>query len=46
MALLIWLGLYPQPILNTSGASMQALQRLYASAETGIRPTPAAREAP
>ncbi len=29
-ALLIWLGLYPQPILDVSRAPMRALQRLYA----------------
>jgi|SRR3984885_11445554 len=46
MAFLIWLGLYPQPILNTSRASMQALQTQFASAEAEIRPASAAREAP
>jgi NADH-quinone oxidoreductase subunit M len=46
MAFLIWLGLYPQPILNVSRAPMQALQTLYASAAAETRPGVVAREAP
>jgi NADH-quinone oxidoreductase subunit M len=46
MAFLIWLGLYPQPILNISRASMQALQTLYASAAADTRPDSVAREVP
>ncbi len=34
MVVLVWLGLYPQPVLDVSRASMQALQALYAPAET------------
>ena len=29
MAVLLWIGLYPQTILNTSNASMQSVQKLY-----------------
>jgi NADH-quinone oxidoreductase subunit M len=38
MAFLIGLGLYPQPVLNVSRASMQALQKLYGptAAETDV----------
>jgi NADH-quinone oxidoreductase subunit M len=45
MAFLIWLGLYPQPILDVSRASMQALQTRYAPGEVEPR-SPVAREAP
>ena len=32
MAILVWLGLYPQPVLNTSAASMQAVHQIYSAA--------------
>jgi NADH-quinone oxidoreductase subunit M len=32
MAILLWLGVYPQPVLDTSAAAMQALHSLYAAA--------------
>jgi len=32
MAILLWLGVYPQPVLDTSAAVMQALHALYAPA--------------
>jgi NADH-quinone oxidoreductase subunit M len=35
MAILICLGLYPQPVLNLSRAPMQALRGWYASAQSG-----------
>ena len=39
MAILLWLGVYPQPVLDTSAAAMQALQQLYgAAAATGATP--------
>jgi NADH-quinone oxidoreductase subunit M len=46
MAFLIWLGLYPQPILDVSSASMQALQMRYAPAAAGSGADSAAREPP
>jgi NADH-quinone oxidoreductase subunit M len=46
MALLIWLGLHPQPILDVSRASMQALQARYAPAGDGTRSSPVVRAAP
>jgi NADH-quinone oxidoreductase subunit M len=33
MAILLWLGVYPQPVLDTSAAVMQALHQLYAPAQ-------------
>jgi NADH-quinone oxidoreductase subunit M len=32
MAILLWLGVYPQPVLDTSAAAMKALHTLYAAA--------------
>jgi NADH-quinone oxidoreductase subunit M len=46
MAFLIWLGLYPQPILDVSRASMQALQIRYAPGADETRGSPVVREAP
>jgi NADH-quinone oxidoreductase subunit M len=46
MAFLIWLGLYPQPILDVSRASMQALQTRYAPGGVETRGSPGVREAP
>jgi len=37
MAILLWLGVYPQPVLDTSAAAMQALHTLY-SAAAGAAP--------
>jgi NADH-quinone oxidoreductase subunit M len=37
MLILVWLGLYPQTVLNTSAASMHAVQQIYAAAK-GIAP--------
>jgi len=36
MAILLWLGVYPQPVLDTSAAVMQALHALYAPGATAI----------
>jgi NADH-quinone oxidoreductase subunit M len=33
MAILVWLGLYPQTVLNTSAASMHAVHEIYAAAK-------------
>ena len=41
MAILLWLGVYPQPVLDTSAAVMQALHALYSpllAASPGIAP--------
>jgi NADH-quinone oxidoreductase subunit M len=40
MAILLWLGVYPQPVLDTSAAVMQALHALYApaAAVAGVAP--------
>jgi len=46
MAILIWLGLYPQPILDVSRASMQVLQSRYAPAAVESSPPPVARRSP
>jgi NADH-quinone oxidoreductase subunit M len=46
MAVMIWLGLYPRPFFEMSRAPTQALQTLYAPAETAASATPAARVAP
>ena len=35
MLILLWLGLYPQPVLDTSAATMQSLQGLYSAAGGG-----------
>jgi len=32
MAILLWLGVYPQPVLDTSAAAMQALHQVYSAA--------------
>jgi NADH-quinone oxidoreductase subunit M len=34
MAILVWLGLYPQTVLNTSAASMHAVHEIYATAKS------------
>lgn len=46
MAVMIWLGLYPRPFFEVSRAPTQALQSLYAPAETQGRATPVARVVP
>jgi NADH-quinone oxidoreductase subunit M len=46
MAFLIGLGLYPQPVLNVSRASMQALQTLYAPSAPGTDIASVARAEP
>jgi NADH-quinone oxidoreductase subunit M len=46
MAILIWMGLYPQPILDLSRASVQALQGLYAPAARLSDAAPAVRASP
>jgi NADH-quinone oxidoreductase subunit M len=46
IAVMIWLGLYPRPFFEVSRAPTQALQSLYAPAETQGRATPVARVAP
>ena len=33
MAIMLWLGLYPQPFLNTSAAAMQHVAAVYAGAQ-------------
>jgi len=46
MAVLIWLGLYPQPILDVSRESMQALQMRYAPAAAEVNVRAVVGEAP
>lgn len=38
MALILFMGLYPQPILDVTQAAMAGVQTVYAS---GLQPTPA-----
>ena len=45
MAILVWLGLYPQPVFDVARAPMQAVHALYAAAAAGA-PAPAAGAAP
>ena len=45
MAVLIWLGLYPRPILEVSRTPMQALETLYAPQAVETTATPIARGA-
>lgn len=46
MALLLGLGLYPQPVLNTSAAAMRTVHDLYAAAAPGAAPAAAPAPAP
>ncbi len=36
MAILLWLGIYPQPVLDTSAASMRAVQEVYSEAQATL----------
>ena len=36
MAILAWLGLYPQPVLDTSAASMAAVREIYSAAQGAL----------
>jgi NADH-quinone oxidoreductase subunit M len=42
MAIMLWLGLYPQPILDTSAASMRGVHAIYSAARNETAPTDAA----
>ena len=33
MAVMLWIGLYPQPLLDTSAASMRGVQAIYSAAQ-------------
>ncbi len=43
VALLIWLGVYPQPLLDTTEAAMSEVQRLFEPSDTVITLTQEAR---
>ncbi|HUP92280.1 MAG TPA: hypothetical protein VM074_08540, partial [Solimonas sp.] len=38
MAILLWLGLYPQPVLDTSQATMRAVENIYQTVQGGGAP--------
>jgi len=40
MAILLWLGLYPQPVLDTSAATMQSLHAIYVIAAQNLGAAP------
>jgi len=43
VALLIWLGVYPQPLLDTTEATMNEVYRLFEPSDTAITLTQEAR---